>query len=77
MMPIEHIQDETEYKHACKSNAYEVTRILSYMIQAKKDLVFRVDPRERNKLVKEVNHLERVIIEIQNEAQPSAPEMQF
>ncbi|EKA7615243.1 hypothetical protein OL383_004428 [Salmonella enterica] len=79
MLPIEQIQDESEYKHACKSSSYEVSRILTYMIKEKKDQVFvkGLDARKREKLVKEIEHLQEIITTIQNVAEPTAPEMKF
>lgn len=79
MLPIEHIQDESEFKTACNSNSYEITRILSYMISKKKESVFSkgLEARKREKLIKEIEHLGEIIQEIQNEAQPTAPDMKF
>lgn len=77
MLPHEQISDDAGFSIACKSSWHEITRILSYMIKTKKEQVFTkgIEMRKREKLVREVEHLEEIITTVQNEVNSLTPEI--
>ncbi|EBW7358882.1 hypothetical protein E2L92_21995 [Salmonella enterica subsp. enterica serovar Ibadan] len=77
MLPIETISDDAGFTIACKNSWHDVTRILTYMIKTKKEQVFNkgLDTRKREKLVREVEHLEEIITTVQNEVSSLSPEL--
>ncbi|EHY6648644.1 hypothetical protein K4M64_004542 [Salmonella enterica] len=76
MLPIEEIQNDVDFQHACTTYGLEVSRILNYMAKQMKDKAFKkgTSDHDRNKLAKKVENIEEFITTIINQSQPNSPE---
>ncbi|EDJ9328675.1 hypothetical protein GFM72_21100 [Salmonella enterica] len=79
MLPSEHIQDETEFKHICSESGKEAIKILEYIAKDLKERAFLHGTKdaERNVLAKKVANINEFITQIQNVAEATAPDMNF